>query len=337
MKLAYLAKSLLTKGHPYHVQWFITRKCNYRCKSCDVWRTQAEDELSLEDVLQGLDNLRKLKVTEITFSGGNPLLREDMGEILRYSSKYFITTIYDNGSMAYKRIGDLKHADYVAISLDTLNEKKQDHLNGVKGSLRMKIKSINELIKNRVPVAISPTISELTRDEIPKMIKKLGLPFNFCLYESDFDPAQAQFSIGREVKELKIRERKKMAGLFEKLLELKHSYSILLQDECLIAMKKYYESGKRNWRCGALDKFLTIDHKGGVSGCHLKQAVASISNLPDFWNSKQAEQIRLKNKRCKNCVYLCYVDYSLPILSFASTILTGIKANPKGILNPLLR
>ncbi|MCK4436240.1 radical SAM protein, partial [Candidatus Bathyarchaeota archaeon] len=87
----------LTPNRPHHVQWMITRKCNYRCKGCNVWREQDTRELSTEEIKRGLDILRELGVIEVVLSGGNPLLRDDIGEIIEYTSRFFVTTIYDNG------------------------------------------------------------------------------------------------------------------------------------------------------------------------------------------------------------------------------------------------
>ena len=113
-------------NRPYHVQWLITRKCNYRCKGCNVWQDQDAHELTTEQIKRGLDILKKLDVVDIVFSGGNPLLRDDIDEILRYASRSFVTTVYDNGSMAVKKIEALRHVDFVAISLDTMDAEKCD-------------------------------------------------------------------------------------------------------------------------------------------------------------------------------------------------------------------
>jgi MoaA/NifB/PqqE/SkfB family radical SAM enzyme len=122
-----LLKRAVTPSRPYHVQWMLTNRCNYRCKSCSVWRIKERaKELSADDVKKGLDVLRKLGVLEVVLSGGNPLLRADIDEIIDYASRFFITTIYDNGSKAVEKIEALRNADFVAISLDTLNEKKND-------------------------------------------------------------------------------------------------------------------------------------------------------------------------------------------------------------------
>jgi MoaA/NifB/PqqE/SkfB family radical SAM enzyme len=325
-------KSILTRNHPYHAQWFITRKCNYRCKSCDVWQNQDSRELSKYEILYGLKELKDLGIAEITFSGGNPLLREDIGEILKYASKYFVTTIYDNGSLAYKKVEILKHADYVAISLDTLDEKKQDWLSGVRGSFREKMRSIKELVKNEIPVAISSTISQVTRKDAIEMVETFGkvkIPFNFSVY--NYDPESSQFAIGKKDEEFVIKDRKEITELFQELLEMKKNYPIFLPNKSIEIIKNYYEKG-RNWECKAFDKFLTIDNLGRVSGCHLQEPFTDIFHLKDFRYSKEAEEIRIKARKCKKCNYTCYISYSLPILNFLDPILIEVKMNPRRVL-----
>jgi MoaA/NifB/PqqE/SkfB family radical SAM enzyme len=133
----------LTPNRPYHAQWMLTRKCNFRCKGCNVWREQDSTELSTEDVKKGLKILRDLGVVDLVLSGGNPLLREDIDEIIDYASQYFITTIYDNGSMALKKMDALRKADLVAISIDSLDSKKNDYVRGVKGAWKNAYPSVS--------------------------------------------------------------------------------------------------------------------------------------------------------------------------------------------------
>ena len=157
-----LARRFLTSNKPHHAQWFLTNRCNYRCRSCGVWREKRKPvEVAVEEVKAGLDALKKIGVAEIVFSGGNPLLREDIDEILTYASQYFITTIYDNGSMALKKIDALRNADFVAISLDTLDEKKNDYMRGVKGAWKKSMEAIEKLHEEGISVGVAPTISQL--------------------------------------------------------------------------------------------------------------------------------------------------------------------------------
>ena len=55
-------------------------------------------ELSTDEIKMGLDILRELGVVEVVFSGGAPLLREDIDEILEYASQYFVCLLYTSPS-----------------------------------------------------------------------------------------------------------------------------------------------------------------------------------------------------------------------------------------------
>jgi len=187
-----------TPHRPYHVQWLITQKCNYQCRGCNVWRNKHRvNELGTEEVKRGLDILRKLGAIEIVFSGGNPLMRSDIGEILEYASKHFITTIYDNGSKALDKIDVLRKADFVAISLDSLDGKKHDYVKGVSGAWEKAMDAVMQLHDEGVFVGVSPTISQFNIDEIVDFTKyfvNLDVPVWYCLYWYD-QPERNQLSL----------------------------------------------------------------------------------------------------------------------------------------------
>jgi MoaA/NifB/PqqE/SkfB family radical SAM enzyme len=305
----------LTPNRPYHVQWLLTRKCNYLCRGCNVWREQDERELSTQEIKRGLDILRELGAIEVVLSGGNPLLREDIGEIIRYSSRFFVTTVYDNGSMAAKKVEELRNADFVAISIDSLNPEKNDYLKGVKGAWRNSIEAVKELQKEGISVAVSPTISQLNLHEILELTNYFsarGVPTWYCLYSYDLCDQTQLFKIGKKSDEFTIVDEREAANLFNSLIAMKkENNKILMTTQILEAIKNYYSTGKKTWQCRALQNFFVIDHVGRVAGCHLHDPVATIFGLPKLWNSPKFEELREIYSKCGRCTYLCYVFYSL--------------------------
>ena len=301
---------------PYHVQWMITRKCNYRCKGCNVWQEQDTKELSTEEIKKGLEILRDLGVIEIVFSGGNPLLREDIDEILEYASRYFVTTVYDNGSMAARKIDALRNVDFVAISLDSLDPAKHDYIKGVKGAWHNAMETIETLHNNGIRVGVSPTISQLNLYQILDLTRhflKKKIPVWYCLYSYDCAPGKNQlFKIGRKNDEFAITDYKAMVNLCESLIALKKKNdNILVTSQILNAVKNLYLTGERTWKCKALKSFFMVDHLGRVAGCHLRDPVASIFELPKMWDSPKFNELREKYRECDRCTYLCYIFYSI--------------------------
>jgi len=295
----------------------VTRRCNYRCRGCSVWTDQDSSELSAEEIKRGLEILRDLGVLEIVFSGGNPLVREDIGEVLEYASRHFVTTIYDNGSMAVERIDDLRNVDFVAISIDTLDEKKNDYLKGVKGSWRRAMDAVFKLKEEGIHVGVSPTISQFNIHEIIDFTRyfiEREVPVWYCLYWYDYPFKDGMFSIGKKVDEYMITDRKALADVCSTLKRMKRENGfIYITDKTLDAVRHLALTGERTWKCKALRNFLVVDHRGRVAGCHSREPVASIFDLPEVWDSPRFDELRRRYSECTNCAYLCYIFYSVHV------------------------
>ena len=271
-------------------------------------------ELPTDEVRAGLEILRKMGVMEIVFSGGNPLLREDIGEIIDYASRYFVTTVYDNGSQAVKRIEALRNVDFVAISLDTLDERKYDYLKGIDGAWKNAIDAVETLHSQGITVGVSPTISQLNMYEIPQFTEHFcdrGIPVLYCLYQHDsFE--QPMFQIGEKDAELEISDKEAFAKMCDALIEKKNRlHGILITKKMLNALKLLTLKGERVWKCKALQSFFMIDPLGNVAGCHLQNPVATIYDLPTLWNSSRFERLRKTYRECDKCSYMCYMFYSI--------------------------
>jgi MoaA/NifB/PqqE/SkfB family radical SAM enzyme len=315
-KLASIASHSIIPNRPYHVQWLLTRKCNFRCRSCSVWREQDSTELSTEEVKRGLDVLRRLGVIDIVLSGGNPLLRDDIGEIIEYASRFFMTTVYDNGSMAVKKTEALCHADFVAISIDSLDSSKNDYIRGARGALRNALNALEKLRENGISVGVAPTISQYNLYEIVDLTKYFlngKIPVWYSLYSYDSSKDQnSLFRIGKKEDEFIITDKETMVKVCDSLLALKKKdKNLYLTSKLLKAIRNLYLTGERSWNCHALQSFFMVDHLGRVAGCHVHSPVASIFDLPSQWNSTRFKRLRTSYRHCARCCYLCYMFYSL--------------------------
>jgi MoaA/NifB/PqqE/SkfB family radical SAM enzyme len=315
-KAANIAARSLTPNKPHHAQWLITRKCNYRCVGCNVWAEQEQEELSAEDIKRGLNILKDLGVVEIVFSGGDPLMRKDAGEIIEYASKYFVTTVYDNGSMAAQKVDSLRNVDFVAISIDSLDPAKMDRIKGVKGSLEKALNTVETLQKEGIKVAVTPTISQLNLKEIVDITNyftQKGIPVWYCLYSYDMiSDVNQLFRIGKVQNEFVIKDKEAMVKLCDDLIAMKKkNKNILMTTKLLKALRSYYSDNKRVWKCRALKDFFIVDHKGRIGGCHNHKFAGSVFDLPKTWDSEEFNSLRKTYQDCTQCTYLCYIFYSL--------------------------
>jgi radical SAM protein with 4Fe4S-binding SPASM domain len=129
------------------VVWNITRTCNLRCVHCysDSYARQYPGELTGEQARKVIDDVAAFRVPALLFSGGEPLVRPDLLELMRYArSKELRLTLSTNGTLidpptarALREIG----LSYVGISLDGIGETN-DQFRGVKGAFDAAVRAM---------------------------------------------------------------------------------------------------------------------------------------------------------------------------------------------------
>ena len=122
---------------PNSVIWDVTNRCNLKCRHCYVEAEKKKTvEPSTEEARAIIDQLVKAKVFTLSFSGGEPLLRDDLYELLTYASKSLIVNVASNGLLIDEDIAkNLKSSGitHVQLSMDGLKEA-HDYLRGKKGA-----------------------------------------------------------------------------------------------------------------------------------------------------------------------------------------------------------
>ncbi|MDD4661790.1 MAG: radical SAM protein [Candidatus Pacebacteria bacterium] len=167
----------------FHLQWHITERCNLCCTHCYKDEKLIKEEISTIQVFEILDkyynqldewNFDK-NSNRISFTGGEPFIREDFWEILEncYNHRDKVSYgILSNGtlidSQVISKLKDLK-VSYVQVSLEGL-EKINDQIRG-KNSFDRAVRGLKLLAENKIPCNISTTITSKNLKEIPKLIK----------------------------------------------------------------------------------------------------------------------------------------------------------------------
>jgi radical SAM protein with 4Fe4S-binding SPASM domain len=179
-----------TQFIPLVVSWNVTRKCNLKCQHCYINAATDElrDELTTEEAKRLIDQIYKVSRPLLILSGGEPLLRQDLFEIIRYgASKGFRMGLGSNGSLIDKKIArDLKEAGVktVSISLDSSIPKNHDDFRGVEGSWQKAIEAITALRQNGILVQVNTTVTRQNHEEIDDIMslaEELGVE-NFHLF-----------------------------------------------------------------------------------------------------------------------------------------------------------
>lgn len=106
---------------PLSVCWQITTKCNLNCKYCIS--SSGKDGiygLSTEEAMEIINHLGKLGINRLDFTGGEPLIREDLDKLIMCSKENNINTIVTTNTILLneQNIEWLKLADLVQVSID---------------------------------------------------------------------------------------------------------------------------------------------------------------------------------------------------------------------------
>ena len=85
------------KRFPLSVTFLITYRCNFKCHYCSVYNCN-EREMTTSEVFSMIDQLTSLGMRRLGINGGEPLLREDISEIIRYAKKKdLLVSLFTNG------------------------------------------------------------------------------------------------------------------------------------------------------------------------------------------------------------------------------------------------
>lgn len=151
---------------PFFFQWHITDRCNLNCRHC--YRENLKEELEYEELIKILDKYQELadykkKGGRIQFTGGEPLLRDDLEDLVRESVKRkFPARILTSGvSLDSKRAFSLKKAGLkiVQISIEG-NQEIHDYIRG-KGNYDRALRGAVAAREAGLEVTFSMTLSKL--------------------------------------------------------------------------------------------------------------------------------------------------------------------------------
>ncbi len=119
-------------SHPVLCNYYVTYRCNAKCGFCDIWE-KPSPYVTLENVEENLNSLKKLGVKVIDFTGGEPLLHRQLDQFLQLAKdKKFITTVTTNCMLYPKYAEKLKgKIDMLHFSLDSPDREKHNESRGV--------------------------------------------------------------------------------------------------------------------------------------------------------------------------------------------------------------
>jgi len=187
-----------------HVVWEMTSRCNLNCIHCHAFGGDASyDELSKEEAMALIDQIASLDIRSFVFTGGEPLLREDLFDLIEYAKSLgFTVFIATNGTLITKDVAKLlrKFDVGVVIGLDAMNSELHDRIRGVEGAFDAVIEGIENCIAENLYLHLNIVAAKLNFDEIARIIDYgdvIGV-FSYFIYR--FVP----FGRGEEIRDYEL-------------------------------------------------------------------------------------------------------------------------------------
>lgn len=174
---------------PKVVVWNATSRCNLRCQHCYFKASDkaSPGELNKQEGMSFIEDLAEFDVPVLLFSGGEPLLREDIFELGRFAANHGIWTVLStNGTLITEEVAKkIKESGfrYVGISLDGM-EGTNDWFRQQKGAFAQALSGIRSCRKAGLKVGLRFTLTKCNFRELPdifNLVEKEHVP-RLCLY-----------------------------------------------------------------------------------------------------------------------------------------------------------
>jgi len=158
---------------PRLIAWEVTRSCPLACKHCRAAaRNQPyEGEFSTEEGYRLLENIASLARPTIIFTGGEPMLRDDIYDLVARARSLGLPAVMapcgqlvDDAAVRQMKAAGI-HA--ISISIDGATPESHDAFRGVPGAFDMAVRAADAARRGGLDFQINTTITQTNRDEVP--------------------------------------------------------------------------------------------------------------------------------------------------------------------------
>lgn len=282
---------------PARVYLDVTAACQLRCRHCCTSSTHPlKDELSFEEIQGIIEQVKTLGVSNLVISGGEPLLRPELYEILAKARHLDLNvTLLTNGllidEMWARRLAELSIR--VKISLDGVSAATHDYLRG-QGTFAQTLQVLRLLLSEGADTAVHYTVHRrnfLELDELPSLLSHLGVQ---NLVIGTIKPA------GRAVinAELLIPPR---------MVPFVHARVNTIKKRAGLRIMEFADRGWGQFGCPATCNKLGITANGRLTTCaffgpELLGGSVREHTLKELWQAHlERRDLFLINEKCRTC------------------------------------
>lgn len=294
----------------------VTNKCNLNCLFCrpggEGYGENLDEKLSLDELKTLVSTCRTVGFECIKFTGGEPLLREDIVDLVRYAKqlKFSDIQMVTNGIFLKNKVVELKDAgiDMITISLDAIDAEVYKSVRG--GDIKPIIEAIYKCKEIGLPVRINMVVVKSNYNQVKPMIEFTSKTnSSLKLLDLIHLPGIESFSYGEylDFKEIRlllqeigakfIGKEEAPGGIGAPLSEyrLSDNTQIVIKDSTQGTF--YHETCKlcRNYPCQDALISVRVTHDGHLKRCLIRNDNL-VNVLPSIRNGKTEETFRAIQK-----------------------------------------
>ncbi len=234
--------------------------------------------------------------------GGEPTLREDIGEVVEYAKrKGFLITMNTNGSLVAAKAKALRDVDFMFLSLDYFDEF-HDFIRGREGSFKEALEGIKRIRQvGNTKVVLVTTISSMNFDAITPMAQFASDLHAGISYNAVEPTVQSSFEQGRTdspVCDYGLTQRQ-LQNLYHTLLKLNREGYPLMETQCVL---KHFVEG-RGWVCNFPQMFVYVSADKKIFSCTYDHTYdLEKGSFNEYFSSQLFKDHVEKAKKCNVCV-----------------------------------
>ncbi|HVS33064.1 MAG TPA: TIGR04053 family radical SAM/SPASM domain-containing protein [Thermoanaerobaculia bacterium] len=179
--------------NPFVVIWEMTRACDLACVHCRAaaQSKRSNFELSTADGCRLLDQIAELQPRVFVITGGDPLKRDDLYEMIAYAKTIGLEpSVTPSATPLLTPAAITKMKEHgvarLAISLDHFERETHDDFRRVPGSFDITIRAIEAARDAGIPVQINSTVSKRTAADMPRLAQLLAQYANIVMWSVFF-------------------------------------------------------------------------------------------------------------------------------------------------------
>ena len=282
--------------------------CNQKCVHCYAadQKCAEEKELSTDDWKKIIKILRKQKISQVTFTGGEPTMRKDIPELIR-EARWFITRLNTNGvNLTEEYCQELRKAelDNLQVTFYSCDEDIHNRLVGAP-NYQKTLAGIRNALAAGINMSINTPICRLNKDykKTLEFLHDLGITYVTCSGLILTGNARE-----KESEDLRI-EGEELYGSLKEAVEYAYAndMEISFTSPGLVSQDRLSQMGLDIPSCGACLSNMAVTPSGNVVPCQSWLSDEPLGNIltdkwKKIWNDPRCRKIRENSaKEEQNC------------------------------------